>query len=66
MENIPADYWLILCCLLTPVPAHQHLSADVSLMNFFFRHSLAGAGRLLVTGTRHSIPDRLPGSGRKQ
>ena len=30
MENIPADYWLILCCLLTPVSVHQHLSADVS------------------------------------
>ena len=66
MENIPADYWLILCCLLTPVSVHQHLSADVSLMNFFFRHSLKGAGRLLVTGAESLILDQMPGSGRKQ
>ncbi len=66
MDKIPADYWLILCCLLTPVPAHQRLSADVSLMNFFFRHSHKGAGRLLVTGAGSLIPDQMPGSGRKQ
>ena len=30
MVIIPADYWLILCCLLTPVSVQQHLSADVS------------------------------------
>lgn len=33
-ENIPADYWLILCCLLTPVPVLQHLSADVPWRTF--------------------------------
>ena len=66
MEIIPADYWLILCCLLTPVPAHQHLSADVSLVNLFLRHSLKGAGRLLVTGAESLILDQMPGSGRKQ
>ena len=66
MENIPADYWLILCCLLTPDRAHQHLSADVSLMNFFLRHPRKGAGRLLVTGAGSPMQDQLPGSGRKQ
>ncbi|MEE1162528.1 MAG: hypothetical protein UHU21_02435 [Lachnospiraceae bacterium] len=66
MEIIPADYWLILCCLLTPVPVHQHLSVDVPLMNFFFRHSHKGAGHLLVTGTGSLMPDQMPGSGRKQ
>ena len=66
MEYIPADYWLILCSLLTPVPAHQHLSADVSLMNFFLRHSHKGACRLLATGTGSLMPDQIPGSGRKQ
>ena len=66
MDNIPADYWLILCCLLTPVPAHQHLSADVSLVNLFLRHSHTGAGRLLVTGAGSPMQDQMPGSGRKQ
>ncbi len=66
MDKIPADYWLILYCLLTPVTSHQHLSVDVSLMSRFFRHSLTGAGRLLVTGTRHPTLVQLPGSGRKQ
>jgi hypothetical protein len=66
MDKIPADYWLILCCLLTPVPAHQHLSADVSLVNLFLRHSHTGAGRLLVTGTGSLMPDQMPGSGHKQ
>ena len=66
MDKIPADYWLILCCLLTPVPTHQHLSVDVSLMNFFLRHSHKGSGRLLVTGSGSLILDQIPDSGRKQ
>ena len=57
MDKIPADYWLILYCLLTPAPAHQRLSADVSLMNFFFRHFHKEADRLLVTGAGSLIPD---------
>ena len=65
MVKIPDDYWLILCCLPTPVPAHQHLSADVSLMNVFFRHSRKGAGLLLVTEAGLLILDQTPGSGRK-
>ena len=62
----------ITCRLL----AHSFLFADSSscspapfggrfLMSFPFRHSLPGAGLLLVTGTGPPIV-RLPGSGRKQ
>ena len=46
--------------------AHQHLSADVSLMNFFLRHPRKGAGRLLVTGAGSPMQDQLPDSDRKQ
>ena len=51
-SQLPADYWLILSCLLadssscSPAPFGGRF-----LMSFPFRHSLSGAGLLLVTGT---------------
>ena len=59
MENIPADYWLILCLSVTDSSSrfpHQHLSADVfPVCSSCFQPSCHGWIQSSVTTTENSI-----------